>query len=164
MPVMEGLEVYRSPVHGYGIRTTRPFEKGATLIYGDGVLFHEDDDFDDEYALIVPAYDETGKEIPSMYWDLACQSRWINHSCDPNTEVDTKFSEDGKRVIAWWTALRDIPVGEELAYDYSFSGHLAIPCHCKAALCRGLIVDPDEADLIPEQYKHLFKQATKLAV
>ena len=163
---MDGLLVYRSPIHGYGVKTTRPFAKGETLIYGDGVLYSEDDNFDDEYALIVADYDAEGKEVQSKYWDLACQSRWINHSCDPNTEVDTEFSEDRSRIIAWWTALRDIPLGEELCYDYSFSGHLAVPCHCNTTKCRGLIVDPDELDLIPEEFKHLLRdipQDKKLA-
>ena len=56
-----------------------------------------------------------------------------------------------------WTALRDIEVGEEIAYDYAFSGHLAVPCFCKTELCRGVICDPDEYDLVPEQHRHLIR-------
>src|SRR5262245_16069361 len=120
MPLMDGLEVFRSGIHGYGVRTTRPFRRGDLLMYGDGVLYREDETFDDTYALICPAYetDPDDDDAPCLYWDLSCQSRWINHSCDPNSVVDTRWDPGAKAIIAWWTATRDIPVGEELTYDY----------------------------------------------
>ena len=92
MARMEGLRVVHSDIHGYGVATTRRFSAGELVMYGDGILFLEDDEFDDEYALIVPRWDENGQELPSVYWDLTCQSRWINHSCDPNSEVDTELT------------------------------------------------------------------------
>ena len=146
MPLMEGLKVVRSSIHGYGLVTTRPFRTGEILLYGDGVLYREDDDFDDQYSLILPGYEPgaDGEEGPPLFWDLACQSRWINHSCEPNCEVDSRWEADTRTVVAWWVALRDIPVGEELTYDYSFAAQVAEPCNCGAATCRGLIIDPDE--------------------
>ncbi|RMH42157.1 MAG: SET domain-containing protein-lysine N-methyltransferase [Deltaproteobacteria bacterium] len=159
MPRMDGLEVYLSSIHGYGVRATRPFFKGDIVVVGDGVLYREDDDFDDEYALIVPGYlpNPDGSEGPPLYYDLTDQTRWINHSCDPNTEVDIKWNSELQVAIPWWTALRDIQPGEELTYDYAFAGHLAIPCHCGAPTCRGLIVDPDEAHLVPDELRHLLR-------
>lgn len=151
MPLMNGLKVVLSKIHGYGVIATRPFSAGEILLYGDGVLYREQDDFDDTYALITPGYEpgEGGEEGPPMFFDLACQSRWINHSCDPNTAVDTRWIESERRVEAWWTALRDIRPGEELSYDYAFSADVAEPCRCGAPSCRGLIVDPDELDDVP---------------
>jgi SET domain-containing protein len=157
MPVLEGLRVVPSAIHGYGVAATRRFSAGELIMYGDGILFTEDQEFDDEYALIVPNYDEKGEELPSVYWDLVCQSRWLNHSCTPNSVVDTELSGRKDNVIAWWTALRDIQPGEEITYDYSFSGHLAVPCNCNSAQCRGLIVDPDEIDDIPKELRHLLR-------
>ena len=156
MPRMEGLRVIHSAIHGYGIAATRRFHAGEVLMYGDGILFHEDDDFDDEYALIVPDEDEHGEELPSVYWDLTCQSRWINHSCDPNSVVDSRWFPREKTVLAWWSALRDIEPGEEITYDYAFAAEVAEPCKCGSARCRGLIVDEDELDLVPRRLrKHL---------
>jgi len=162
MPLLEGLKVAPSSIHGYGVIATRHFAAGEVVLYGDGVLFFEDDDFDDEYALIVPNIGPGGEELDkSYYWDLACQSRWINHSCSPNTEVDVELSTEKDHVTAWWTALRDIRAGEELAYDYAFSGHLAVPCNCATESCLGLIVDPDELDLVPEEMRHHLRKSSR---
>lgn len=160
MPLMEGLIVIRSQIHGYGVQAVKAFKKGDFLLHGDGVLFRENEDFDHEYALITPGYerDVQGNEGPSMYWDLVCQSRWINHSCDPNSEVDTEWLPARTTIRAWWTAVRDIEPGEEITSDYAFSGHLAVPCNCATARCRGLIVDEDEFQLVPDQFRHLIRQ------
>lgn len=153
MPLMNGLRVVHSKIHGYGVAATKPFAKGQLLLYGDGILYREADDFDDTYALITPDYESGGRPL---FWDLACQSRWINHSCDPNSAVDTEWVKGEQCVRAWWTALRDIEPGEELTYDYAFSAEVAEVCHCGAPRCRGLIVDPDELHLLrPEMRKHL---------
>lgn len=91
-----------------------------------------------------------------MFWDLACQSRWINHSCDPNSVVDSRWFPAEKTVLAWWSALRDIAPGEEITYDYCFAAQVAEPCNCGAASCRGLIVDEDEiAAVAPRLRKYL---------
>lgn len=155
MPLMEGLEVIRSPIHGYGVVATRPFAEGEILLFGDGVLYRDGDEFDDTYALIVPGYetDASGEEGPPLFWDLTCQSRWINHSCDPNTVVDTAWDPETKRVKAWWVALRPIAPGEELTYDYAFDAEVAEPCACGSARCRGVIVDADEVDLLPAELR-----------
>jgi len=158
MPLLDGFKVVRSAIHGYGLIATRPFRAGEVLLYGDGVLYREEDDFDDQYALILPGYEtgQDGEEGPPLFWDLACQSRWINHSCDPNSEVDSRWLADEKSVLAWWVALRDITPGQELTYDYCFAAQVAEPCNCGAATCRGLIVDPDEAELVtPALRRHL---------
>src|SRR6266545_5681965 len=150
MPLMEGFKVVRSAIHGYGLVATRPFRAGDVLLYGDGVLYREEDDFDDQYALILPGYETgpDGEEGPPLFWDLACQTRWINQSCDPNSEVDSRWLADEKSVLAWWVALRDIAPGQELTYDYCFAAQVAEPCNCGAQSCRGLIIDPDEAELV----------------
>ncbi len=156
MPPADGLTVIHSRIHGYGVSALRSFRKGEIVVYGDGVVYREEDDFDDEYALILPGYEleADGTEGPSMYYDLADQTRWINHSCSPNTEVDTAWDPLTETASAWWVALRDIEEGEELAYDYAFSAHLAMPCRCETDECRGLIVDEDEIDQVPADLRH----------
>ena len=154
MPLLSGLRVARSSIHGYGVITTRPFARGEILVEGDGVQYSEDDDFDDTYALVLPGWDATGgddDDAPQVYFDLIDQTRWINHACDPNTYVDTDWDEATKSARAWWTATRTIEPGEELTYDYEFSAECAEPCACGCKTCRGVIVDLAEADqLSPE--------------
>jgi SET domain-containing protein len=64
---------------------------------------------------------------------------FINHSCDPNCEID----EIKGRI--WIFALRDIKAGEELTYDYNlYDGDDDAPCHCGAANCRGTLYTEEE--------------------
>jgi hypothetical protein len=141
VPLLDGLRVVHSKIHGYGVVTTRPFKAGELVCFGDGVLYDENTDFDDTYALILPGEDSGLGE--HLFWDLACQTRWFNHSCDPNSEVRSKWDHAEQTIRAWWVALRDIPVGEEITYDYGFAAEVAEPCYCGAARCRGVIVDDD---------------------
>lgn len=154
MPQLDGLKVVHSKIHGYGIIALRPFKKGEVVVFGDGVLYHEDDNFDDTYALVY-SDDEDPEDEPTRYFDLTDQTRWINHACSPNCEVDTNINPASGEPYAWWTAIRSIEVGEELTYDYCFSGHLAEPCNCGNDACIGLIVDPDELSEVPENLRHL---------
>jgi SET domain-containing protein len=70
------------------------------------------------------------------------QTRYINHSCDPNAYVDAGITDDGQPWAAI-IALRPIAVGEELSYDYAFPAALAEPCRCGSANCRGLIIEEE---------------------
>ncbi|MCG8418593.1 MAG: SET domain-containing protein-lysine N-methyltransferase [Proteobacteria bacterium] len=154
---MQGLKVIRSKIHGYGVIALRPFREGETVAYGDGIVYTEDDDFDDTYSLILH-YGEDESD-PQLLLDLTDQTRWINHSCDPNTEVDTYWDAETRTATAWWLATRDIEPGDELTYDYAFAPELAEPCFCGSELCRGVIVDEDEIENVSDRLKHLVRNA-----
>ncbi|XP_028116599.1 histone-lysine N-methyltransferase ASHH3 isoform X2 [Camellia sinensis] len=63
------------------------------------------------------------------------KSRYINHSCCPNTEMQ-KWIIDGETRIGIF-ATRDIKMGENLTYDYQFVQFGADQdCYCGAAGCR----------------------------
>ncbi|KAL8489826.1 hypothetical protein ACS0TY_025155 [Phlomoides rotata] len=63
------------------------------------------------------------------------KSRYINHSCCPNTEMQ-KWMIDGETRIGIF-ATRDIKKGEYLTYDYQFVQFGADQdCYCGAADCR----------------------------
>ena len=64
-----------------------------------------------------------------------------------NSEVRSRWDAVNDTMLAWWVALRDIRAGEEITYDYGFAAEVAEPCACGSALCRGLIVDDDPAEL-----------------
>lgn len=61
----------------------------------------------------------------------------INHSCEPNcfSRVVT-CGQEARVVIA---ALRDIKAGEELTYDYRFSGEELLACCCGSRSCRKIV-------------------------
>ena len=100
MPIVPGLRVVRSPIHGYGVVAQRPFGKGEEVVRAEGFIYAEDESFDDTYALVLPASDLPGAKGDHVYYDLVDQTRWINHSCEPNTEVESKFDEASGRPIA----------------------------------------------------------------
>jgi uncharacterized protein len=163
MPLLDGLRVVHSKIHGYGVVATRPFQRGEIICYGDGMLYDSVTEFDDTYALVLPGEDtDNGKPL---FWDLVCQTRWFNHSCDPNTDVMLKWDREAKTMLAWWVALRDIPVGDEITYDYAFVADVAEPCHCGASSCRGVIVDDDPANLaqLPEHLRALLHLPARVA-
>jgi len=145
MPPLEGIRVVRSKIHGYGGVATRPFAKGEILCFGDGVIYDADTEFDDTYALILD--EDSSPTGEPMFYDLVCQTRWFNHSCEPNSEVCLEWDGTSDSMKAWWVALRDIAVGEEITYDYAFAAEVAEPCYCGAPSCRGLIVDLDPENL-----------------
>ncbi len=160
MPPLAGLKVVLSKIHGYGVVALRPFRAGERITFGDGVVFRESDEFDDEYALILynPERGKNGDDDEFIYYDLADQTRWINHSCTPNSIVDSSWDPMTRMMTTWWQAVKDIAPGEEITYDYAFSAHLAIPCHCGSERCRGLIVDEDEIDQVSDDLRHLIRK------
>jgi uncharacterized protein len=81
-----------------------------------------------------------GKEITYLYAledgktiiDGRGVGAFLNHSCDPNCEVD----EISGRVYLY--AMRNIGAGEELVWDYNLHDDEGpAPCHCGATNCRG---------------------------
>ena len=87
-------------------------------------------------------YDIDGKTLKN-------KARYINHSCDPNCEIQTT-----SRAI-WIVASRDITAGEELTYRYDYEyepdGYRDFPCYCGAKNCVGYIVDARYWELITQQ-------------
>lgn len=131
MPLLDGLRVVRSPIQGYGVVATRPWRRGDVLAQVDGVPWREGDGVDDRYSLAI---------APGLFFDMVDQTRWINHSCDPNAGVESGVGADGApwaRIVA----RRDLQAGEEVCYDYAFSEALAEPCACGSPRCRGRIVE-----------------------
>jgi len=90
-------------------------------------------------------------------------SRFINHSCDPNCELE-RWVVNGKMRIGIF-AIRDIIKGEPLSYDYQFDTKevAAFKCYCGTAACRGSMAPKDKSqrtvkDLSSSQRKTLIKQ------
>ena len=120
MPKVPGLRVVRSPIHGYGVVAVKAFAEDEQIADIEGVAWREGDGVDDRYSLWI----EDG-----LLFDMVDQTRFINHSCDPNAWVDGGITDDGE-VWATLIALRPIAIGEEISYDYAFPPDLAEPCRC----------------------------------
>lgn len=64
----------------------------------------------------------------------------LNHSCDPNCRSATVTIDSVDHVVIF--TMRDVAAGEELTYDYRFSGDEVLTCNCGAQACRGRVNKP----------------------
>ncbi|XP_024960491.1 histone-lysine N-methyltransferase ASHR3 isoform X1 [Cynara cardunculus var. scolymus] len=65
-------------------------------------------------------------------------SRFLNHSCGPNCNLE-KWDVDGETRVGVFAA-RSIKAGEPLTYDYRFVQFGAeVKCHCGASSCQGYL-------------------------
>lgn len=113
---------------GKGLFAVRDFAAGEYLLdyVGEIITAREADKrADNEYLFeLENKMVIDGKEESNI-------ARYINHSCDPNTEA---IEEDG--AIRFYT-LRDIHTGEEFTFDYG-EEHVAefiAPYGCKCSAC-----------------------------
>ncbi len=143
-----------SQLHGNGVFANRDIPAGTRILqYAGKRLTPEQADAlfpvnpDDPYHTFFFSL-SSGKIIDGGQGGN--DSRWINHSCAPNCEGHE--NSDGTRVYI--VAMRDIPAGEELLYDYSLVIDDEITeelkqnyrCLCGAPQCRGTMIAPQPAD------------------
>ncbi len=137
-----------SGVHGKGVYATKAIRKGARIIEYTGkhlpwkkAMNLPARDADDPYHTFFFSL-ENGDVIDASIGGN--ESRWINHSCDPNCET---FEEDD-RIFVY--ALRSLKPGDELLYDYKLMSAERrtkkvaeeFACHCGSAKCRGTMLEP----------------------
>jgi SET domain-containing protein len=130
------LVVRPSPIHSVGVYTSTSIRKGTRIVEyaGPRISPKEADHRYDGSARTYLYGLEDGKTII----DGEGLGAFLNHSCDPNCEVD----EIKGRV--WIFAIRDIAAGEELVWDYNlYDDEEPAPCHCGAANCRGTMYSED---------------------
>ena len=153
------IEMRRSEVHGNGVFAVADLKAGELLM---------------EYTGEVISWKEALRRHPhdpaqpnhTFYFHIddknvidggvnGNDAKWINHSCAPNCEAD---EQDGRIYIK---ALRDIPAGQEINYDYGlvidepYTPELLadFPCWCGSESCRGTLLSPNDEGDVPGQDK-----------
>ncbi len=145
-PVNKYMELRRSPIHGLGAFASTDIPKGARIIEYAGERINNAE-ADRRYD------DESMKRHHTFLFILnsrTCvdaafegnEARFLNHSCDPNCEAVIT------RGHIWIEAVKAIPAGTELVYDYQYEDDPEYTeedlrfytCRCGAANCRGTIV------------------------
>lgn len=142
------IKVRKSRVHGRGVYAIAPIRKGMRIIEYTGEHLPWDEamelpprDPKDPYHTFFFSLDN-GDVIDAARGGN--DSRWINHSCDPNCETN----EEGDRIFVY--ALRSIQPGDELFYDYKIVPaerrtrklEQEFACQCGSANCRGTMLEP----------------------
>jgi hypothetical protein len=124
------LVIRPSRIHAAGVFTTAPIRKGARVVEYVGLRLTPEkaNELYDGASRTYLYGLEDGKTVI----DGEGMGAYLNHSCDPNCEVD----EIKNRV--WILAIRNIAAGEELLWDYNlYDDDDPAPCHCGSPKCRG---------------------------
>ncbi|XP_032892654.1 histone-lysine N-methyltransferase SETMAR isoform X1 [Amblyraja radiata] len=158
------LQVFRTLMKGWGLRTQEPITKGRFVCeYGGEIIgFLEasrriqcQNSDDMNYIIALREHLSTG-EILQIFVDpthTGNVGRFLNHSCDPNLYmVPVRVNSMIPRLALF--AARDIAAEEELSYDYSGRFNSLVkedrteevaggqtlslkPCYCGARTCIG---------------------------
>ena len=148
VPDNQPFEIRPSSIQGLGAYALRPLRKGdrvgeyvgERISSAEGDRRYDDEAMDRHHTFLFTVTSRTVIDAAVGGND----TRFINHSCSPNCEA---VIENGRVFI---DALRPIPLGSELFYDYSYerdkdSGpedEARYPCHCGTRSCRGTILAP----------------------
>jgi len=124
---------------GFGVFANRAIARGETILFFTGPLI----DFA-ETKRRGPKECMAIQVGPDRYLDTQPPGVFVNHSCDPNAGI-----RDDARLVA----LREIPRGQEIRFDYSTTMEeqsFTMRCLCGAAGCRQIVTD---FSLLPGQVK-----------
>jgi len=160
-------KVKKSKVHGSGIFATKDIKKNTKIIeyLGEKVTKKEGDKRSAERIKNFLGKKDAGSvyifELNKKY-DIDGNTeynnaKFINHSCNPNCEVDIVKNH------IWISSIKKIEKGDELNYDYGypfdkddFSDHI---CKCGSHKCIGYIISQDDWP----KYKKFLKKNKKNA-
>ncbi|XP_070541965.1 histone-lysine N-methyltransferase ASH1L-like isoform X2 [Ptychodera flava] len=141
---VQSLERIETQDRGYGITANENIKQGQFILEYIGEVVSENEFWSralanyqnhrHHYCLNL----DSGTVIDG--YRMGCEGRFVNHSCEPNCEMQ-KWSVNGVYRIGLF-ALKDIPAGEELTYDYNFHAfnlETQQECRCGSETCRGFI-------------------------
>ena len=162
-------EVRQSSLHGHGVFARRFIPKGTYILEYEGLHItpaaadaQEATDPNDPYHTFFFAL-SNGMIIDGGQGGN--DSRFINHSCEPNCEGH----ENAEGTAVYIVALRDIQPNEELLYDYALTIDDKITqtlrqqyaCLCQSPSCRGTMLDVPKKTKNQKQKAKLKKQIKK---
>ena len=141
----------KSPLHGSGLFAACNIKKGEQVIeyIGDKVTKREGDKRADKQIKKAEKNKKNGMvyvfELNKKY-DIdggvaRNYARFINHSCDPNCEVEITDNH------IWISSIKRIKKGSELTYNYGYTfdtdyeEHI---CKCGSKKCVGYILSDDD--------------------
>jgi uncharacterized protein len=148
MPRPQPFEIRDSPIAGRGAFALRRIAKGERvaeyigerITHAEADRRYDDDSMHEHHTFLFTVSSRTVIDATVDGND----SRYINHSCDPNCESEVV------RGRVYVLAVREIAEGEELHYDYAYQRdgteseveETQYRCRCGTRRCRGSIMEP----------------------
>ena len=159
-------KVKKSKIHGTGVFASQDIKKNTTIIeyIGEKVSRSEGNKRSEKRLKKYLNSVEKGSvyifEVNSKYdidgSPLYNKARYINHSCDPNCEIDIKKGR------IWISSIKDIKRGDELSYDYGFEfdeqDFMDHKCNCGSKKCIGFVISSDDWN----KYKRYLKKQIRI--
>ncbi|MBN2505670.1 MAG: SET domain-containing protein-lysine N-methyltransferase [Verrucomicrobia bacterium] len=134
-----------SPIHGIGGFARHPVKPGTPIVEYQGRLLSKAESLEQCAAgnVFLIGLDDRHDLDGSVPWNPA---RFLNHSCTPNSRIECV------RGRVWIVALRDIPAGEEITFDYGYDleDYRHHPCRCGTPDCCGYIVAEALRSAVPQ--------------
>ena len=145
-------KVKKSKVHGYGVFASKEIEKNKKIIeyIGEKITKKEGDK---RSAERIKKYLNKKNEGSVYIFELNKKydidgntkynkAKFINHSCNPNCEVDIVKNR------IWISSIKKIKKGDELSYDYGYEfdkdDYMDHICRCGSNNCIGYIISSDD--------------------
>jgi len=123
---MPDIIVKKSKINKKGIFANRNFKKDEVVLRWNSKPLK----VSEVKKILVEKRHYLYKDINNEYFLMQSPEKYVNHSCDPNTE--TKKQCD--------VAIRSIKKGEEITSDYTKQGSsTSFICNCGNDKCRGFI-------------------------
>jgi SET domain-containing protein len=132
------LIIRSSAIHAAGCYTTTRISKGRRIAeYTGPRISKEEADVMYQDAPLTYLF---GLGRGDIVIDGHCAAMFINHSCEPNCETEVVQGR------VWIKAIKEIPPGEEITYDYHlYDGDDDEQiCNCGAAKCKGTMFSVTE--------------------
>ncbi|XP_006842860.2 histone-lysine N-methyltransferase ASHH3 [Amborella trichopoda] len=146
------MKLVKTEKCGFGLVADEDFKKGEFVIEYVGEVI--DDKTCEDRLWKMKHRGDTSFYLCEISRDMVIdatykgnKSRYINHSCEPNTEMQ-KWRSDGETRIGIF-ATRNIRKGDAVTYDYQFVQFgKDQECHCGTSGCRGKLgVKPNKQKL-----------------
>jgi hypothetical protein len=141
------VDVGKSNIHGLGLFAGDFIQQRHMIIeYTGEAISHEEDQIremrdKEEGKVLTYRFKLDERTVIDAAVCEGNESRYINHSCRPNSGARTIHLNGRRRLIFY--ALRDIGAGEEITYDYKFVPETdcsnRIECQCGEESCKGFL-------------------------
>uniref|UniRef100_A0A8C1Z3L8 Histone-lysine N-methyltransferase, H3 lysine-36 specific n=1 Tax=Cyprinus carpio TaxID=7962 RepID=A0A8C1Z3L8_CYPCA len=163
------VEIFRTLSRGWGLRSVSDIKKGAFVNEYVGEVIDEEEC----RARIKHAQENNICNFYMLTLDKdriidagpkGNQSRFMNHSCQPNCETQ-KWTVNGDTRVGLF-ALEDIPTGVELTFNYNLEclGNGKTVCKCGAPNCSRFLGDRPKVWHAPSSEDKVRKLKKKVAV
>ena len=160
-------KVKNSKIHGRGIVATKNIKKSTRIIQYVGEIVSKKEG-DKRSGNRIKKYLKSNRTGSVYIFELNKKydidgffgynkARYINHSCNPNCEVEISNDQ------IWISSIKRIKKGEELSYDYGYTfdknDYKDHECKCGSKYCIGYIISSDDWKKF---LKHIEKNINKL--